>query len=129
MVKVIFHWPIIFEAMKWELVAYLKEECPVHDAGLRTSIRGKIAEDKLQIWMLNYGLYIEYGSFPHVVPIDALKKWCKDKLGDEKAAWAVQNKIKMYGTRPNNFIERTLKNNFVKCLVNALQVQGAVTVE
>ena len=42
--------------------------------------------------------YIYYGTKPHWAPIAPLKEWARWKLGDEKAAWAVQRSIAKYGT-------------------------------
>lgn len=41
---------------------------------------------------------VRTGSRPHVPPIGPLKKWAVWKLGDEKAAYAVQKSIAKHGT-------------------------------
>ena len=40
----------------------------------------------------------EIGSPPHFAPIEPLKEWARLKLGDERAAYAVQKKIAREGT-------------------------------
>jgi hypothetical protein len=95
--QVKFNWNIIFAAMQFELVAALKENCPTHDGSLKQSINAKISNEVLSIYMLNYAMYVEKGTAPHFAPIDALKKWARDKLGDEKLAYALQKHISLYG--------------------------------
>lgn len=41
---------------------------------------------------------IEFGTKPHAVSPNKLKDWARLKLGDEKAAYAVAQKIKKEGT-------------------------------
>jgi hypothetical protein len=41
---------------------------------------------------------VRTGTRPHWAPIDVLKRWARWKLGDEKAAYAVQRSIAYYGT-------------------------------
>lgn len=53
---------------------------------------------------LQYAAPLEFGTSPHAVPIDPLKKWAKRKLGDEDAAWAIANKIKKEGTNAHPFM-------------------------
>ncbi len=48
--------------------------------------------------------YILFGTRPHWAPIAPLQRWAKWKLGDEKAAYAVQASIARHGT--SVFIER-----------------------
>lgn len=47
---------------------------------------------------------VEYGSAPHYPPIEPLKNWARRVLGDEGAAYAVQQKIGKYGTPPRPFV-------------------------
>lgn len=53
---------------------------------------------------LQYASAIEYGSRPHAVPYEPLKKWASRKLGDENAAYAIAQKIKKEGTNPHPFM-------------------------
>ena len=45
-----------------------------------------------------HAMIIRTGTRPHWAPIDALKRWAAWKLGDEKAAYAIQRSIAYYGT-------------------------------
>jgi hypothetical protein len=45
-----------------------------------------------------HALIVRTGTRPHWAPIRALKRWAARKLGDEKAAYAVQRSIAYYGT-------------------------------
>lgn len=47
---------------------------------------------------------VEHGSVPHYPPIEPLKGWARRVLGDESAAYAVQQKIGKYGTKPQPFV-------------------------
>ncbi len=69
--------------------------------------------------------YIQTGTKPHWVPIEPLKAWAARKLGDEKAAYAVQRRIAgmvegrpggtsvwaehLYGTMANRFQMRVMQ--------------------
>jgi len=121
------NWPIIFESMQWLLVEELKRRVPVHDGDLRTSIKGKIRNKELLIYMLSYGLDLEYGTLPgRWVSVDDLKKWCKDKWGSEYLAEVLQSHIYLYGTKPHPFIRETLIQEFPRILADALKTPGAV---
>ncbi|QQE80929.1 HK97 gp10 family phage protein [Alicyclobacillus sp. SO9] len=63
---------------------------------------------------IKYGPYVEYGTRPHMPPVDALKSWTAKKFrlareskANKRAAWALAMKIKRSGTRPNPFMGRT----------------------
>lgn len=49
--------------------------------------------------------FVEEGTTPHPPPIDPLKKWARRVLGDESAAWAVQQKIAEEGTDAQPFVQ------------------------
>ena len=51
-----------------------------------------------------YAEFVERGTGPHYPPIEPLKKWARRVLGDEGAAYAVQQKIGKHGTKPQPFI-------------------------
>jgi len=122
------NWDIIFEGMQWLLIEELKRRAPVHDGELRRSIRGSIKNEELLIYMVGYAINVEFGSKPHWTSVDNLKKWAKDKLGDEKLAYALQRHIAMYGTKPHPFIRETLIQEFPRILADSLKIPGAVEV-
>ena len=121
-------WDLIFEAMKWGLSAELQRRCPTHDSGLRQSIKTMVEDDMLLTYMLDYGIYVEYGTMPHWTSVENLKKWAKDKLGDEKLAYALQRHIALSGTKPHPFIRETIQQEIPKILATALRTAGAVSV-
>lgn len=60
-------------------------------------------------WSAEHASFIEYGSDPHVPPMEPIKRWAKRKLGlDDKEAEAlaykIVNKIGKYGQEPKPFI-------------------------
>ncbi len=118
------NWDLIFNAMSIDLVARLKEKVPVHDGDLKKSIRAKIIKNELQIYMLSYWEPVEFGSNPHWTSIDNLKKWAKDKLGDEKAAYGLQKHIAKYGTSPHPFIRPILDQDLKSILIKAIKSLG-----
>ena len=88
---------------------------------LQSSINFDITQEG-DVWtislnMAEQGKYLEYGTPPHMPPVDSLKGWAKRKLGDEKLAWAVAYSIKRRGTRPFPFIRPTF-NNEVTGIIN-----------
>lgn len=126
--KLKFNWDFIFENMKFYLIEELKRKCPVHDGDLKRSITAVIQDEKLLISALNYAIYVDEGTLPHFPPIEALKKWARDKLGNENLAWAVQKKIGLYGTKPSWFIRDTIEQELPGILARALRIPGAIEV-
>ena len=51
---------------------------------------------------------MEYGTKPYWMPIDPLKEWARRKLGDEKAAYAIQKSIAKKGIRAQPFMRPAL---------------------
>jgi hypothetical protein len=127
--KVNINWDIVLEAMSLLLTEELARRCPKHDGTLLNSISGKVDKDSLKIYMAQYALSLEFGARPHWTSVDNLKKWAKDKLGDENAAYALQKHIAKFGTKPHPFIRETLEQEFVNLLGKALKTKGAVEVE
>jgi hypothetical protein len=80
---------------------------------LRDSIKVK---KQGKVWIIEaeapYAEEVEFGSFPHHVPIKPLKEWAKQKLGDEGAAYAVQKKIAEKGTRAQPFMDPAMFQSF-----------------
>lgn len=119
------NWENIFEAMGVLLVERLKEDCPRHDGELKKSIRGKVLDAHTYgIYMLNYALPVEYGTVPHPVNPEWLRKWCRDKLGDEDARFALANYIKKHGTQPHPFIRPILDLELKQIMITAIKSLG-----
>jgi hypothetical protein len=123
-----FNWFQILDHMQFGLIESLKKNSPTHDGDLRKSLSSDVTDTQLTVYAIYYALYVEEGTMPHFPPIDALKKWCKDKLGDENAAYAVQKKIGLYGTKPTWFIRDTLEQELLRLLVEALKQPGAIEI-
>lgn len=56
-----------------------------------------------------HAMYIEYGTHPHMPPVDAIKAWASRKhiVSEkelERVAWAIAMKIKKDGTQPQPFL-------------------------
>jgi hypothetical protein len=79
--------------------------------------------------MVDYAIYVNEGTAPHWTSVDNLKKWCKDKWGDENLAYALQKHIATYGTKPTKFIQETLEQHLPNLLAEALKTKGAVEIE
>lgn len=75
----------------------------------------------ITIDMAEHGRYINYGTPPHMPPVEALEGWAQRKLGDKKLAWALAYAIKKRGTRPFPFITVTLHQDFPKILKKNLK--------
>jgi len=127
--KVLIKWDLVFEALKYKLENKLAENAPVHDAQLRNSIVGKVDGDVLKYYMVDYAIYVNEGTAPHWTSVDNLKKWCKDKWGDENLAYALQRHIALHGTEPSKFIQETIEQYVPDLLAEALKTKGAVEVQ
>ena len=57
---------------------------------------------------VEYGVYVEYGTKPHYVPITPLTGWAGRVLGDKSAAFAIRAKISKYGTPAQPFFRPSL---------------------
>ena len=69
--------------------------------GTQQDVRGRV------VWAQPYAQFVDEGTSPHFPPIAPLKRWARRVLGDESAAFAVQQKIGVSGTDPQKFSERT----------------------
>lgn len=81
--------------------------------------KGKWIE--ISISLEDYWKYVEYGTRPHFPPIEAIKKWIKvkpilprplknGKLPTEnQLAFLIARKISKVGTKPQPFLEPTIK--------------------
>jgi len=91
------------------------------DTGLlQSSIKGEVKNQTIEISMAEQGKWIEFGTPPHMPPVDALKGWARRKLGDEDLAWALAYAIKRRGTRPYPFIRPTFNNEVLKIVKSNL---------
>ena len=61
--------------------------------------------------LASHAIYIRMGTRPHWCPIGPLKPWALMKLGDEKAAYAVQRSIADFGTSRWQLYTRGMYSN------------------
>lgn len=80
----------------------------------RSGFVGKLSDG---VWVVKYYMpyssFIEYGTEPHMPPVEPLIEWAKIKLGmDEKeakkVAWAIAMKIAKEGTKPRPFLRNAI---------------------
>ncbi len=79
---------------------------PVDTGHLRNSIKVTSDGMTLTISMVNYGIYVEFGTPPHLIkPKD--KQALKFKAGGKEVFAKI---VRHPGTRPNPFIRNTIRN-------------------
>jgi len=81
----------------------------------------KVTNDGIEINMLERGKFLEFGTPPHMPPVEELEGWADRKLGDKDLAWAVAMGIKKRGTRPYPFIRPTFHQDANKIVKEELQ--------
>ena len=102
----------------------------VFNSHLKSSISAKPDGESVEISMLEYGKYLEYGM-PHVVDdFDGLKDWVRQKvLNDERAsdakveriAESIKKKIQTAGMIPFPFIRMTFQNELMDIIKKNLK--------
>lgn len=102
---------VLWKAMtKMEEIAKLK--APVDTGNLKNRIHLNPIQYGAKTYTLSdgveYGVYVEYGTKPHHVPITPLMGWAGRVLGDPKAAYAIRAKISQYGTQAQPFFRPAL---------------------
>jgi hypothetical protein len=105
-----------------ELVAQLDRNDSVDTGLLKNSIRMELTDKKITIIMNGYGKNVEYGTpIGTKVSIEALKGWCKRKLGDEDLAFAVAKKIEEEGIEPRPFIRPVLHQKLPMIIARSIK--------
>jgi len=79
---------------------------PVDTGRLRNSIKVIPSSEGITIWMADYGMFVEFGTPPHVIKPKS-KQALKFKSGN-KVVFA--KKVQHPGSRPNPFIRNTIQN-------------------
>lgn len=102
---------VLWKAMtKMEEIA--KQKAPVDTGNLKNRIHLSPIQFGAKEYVLSdgveYGVYVEYGTKPHQVPITPLIGWASRVLGDKNAAYAVRAKISMKGTPAQPFFRPAL---------------------
>ena len=103
----------ILEAGGFMVEADAKRLCPVDTGRLRASIHTRKESWNTVIvgTDVEYAPYVEYGTPPHMPPVEALKSWASRHKMGEKAAWALAKKIEKLGTQPQPFMRPALRAN------------------
>jgi len=90
---------------------------PVDTGRLRNSIRVTADGNTLTISIVDYALFVEFGTSPHIIkPKD--KQALKFKAGGE---FIFAKEVHHPGTRPNPFIRNTLRNKLGKIIQEEIQ--------
>ena len=71
-------------------------------------------ETRIVRWTAPYGFSVEYGSEPHMPPVDAIERWVIRKLGKKgkeakSMAWAISYSIKAHGTEAHPFLRPAIQ--------------------
>ena len=107
-----------------------KRNAPVDTGRLRASITVEDVEHPLRRKIragnakVRYAAAVEYGSKAHTPPIEPLKAWSKRVLGDEGAAYAIQETISKRGTSAQPFMGpawESEKSEYVRRVRDALR--------
>lgn len=98
-----------------EISNELKIAVPVDTARLRSSIKVFSEGNTLKIFMADYGKHVEFGTLPHTITPKNKKAlfW--------KGAKHPVKKVNHPGTRPNNFIRRTIRRKLPGIITKNIQ--------
>ena len=86
----------------------MAKECPVDNGDLRNSIDVSIVNGSLIVKMHDYGIYVEYGTAPHIIEAKPGNTLHWKSGGKDIFAKRVMHP----GTMANPFIRRTFFNKF-----------------
>jgi len=128
--KIDIDYALLFKHMQHDLVREIARRAPQYDMDLIASLAPQITSEGtpvLEILGEHYAIYLERGNIPFVSDdTDKLKRWCKDKLGNENAWYMVFQHIKKQGVRPQKFMTQTLNEEITLIIAKALQQPGVV---
>lgn len=92
---------------------------------LKNNIKYKISDNKLELIMPDYAVFVEYGRKPgKQPPLNAIYKWCESKGIPTGAAYPIARKIGKEGMEPKPFLHSIddekgdLLKDIAKLLVN-----------
>lgn len=106
--------PSIARRMQNELVLV----SPVDTGRLRNSIKVKVTDRGITIWMVEYAKFVEFGTPPHIIkPKDKKALKFKVKRGGKNI---FAKKVKHPGTRPNPFIRNTIQNKLQNIIIEEI---------
>lgn len=95
------------------ILADSQDKVPVDEGMLKKS--GHINDEYLNkevVYDAPYAVFVEFGTSPHMPPLQPIEDWVRRKRGDlgvkdgeiKKVARAIQMKISKYGTNPKPFL-------------------------
>ena len=101
--------------------------CPVDTGRLRNSIKVRETPGGVIIWMADYGMFVEFGTVPHIIK-PGQKKALKFEVGKSERLGKKGSKknivfakeVKHPGTRPNPFIRNTIMNKLKQIIEEEL---------
>ena len=103
-----------------EGISYMRDSAPEASGHLKKKMEYdvKIVGDKVVLTFTypSYVKWIEFGSPPHMPPVDKIKEWCIDKGIPKRAAFPIALGIKAKGTRAQPFIRHYFNNRYKKKL-------------
>ena len=115
---------------KWavanDLRTTLVSNCPVDTGRLKNSIKVEIVGSDIIIDMVDYALYVEFGTPPHIIRPKNKKAlhWKTGKPGSPGREDVFAKEVRHPGTRPNPFIRNTFKKDFITIIKNNADLLG-----
>lgn len=100
----------------------LVRNAPVDNGRLKNSIKVRLEDNKIKVYIVDYAIFVEYGTQPHIIrPKNA--KALKFKK-DNKTVFAKE--VHHPGTKANPFMRNTFYHEFTKIVEkNAIKHLGA----
>ncbi|MCK5216586.1 MAG: hypothetical protein KAJ93_02295 [Methanosarcinales archaeon] len=105
------------------ILADSQDKVPVDEGMLKKS--GHINDEFLNkevVYDAPYSVFVEFGTSPHMPPLQPIEEWVRRKRGDlgvkdseiKKVARAIQMKISKYGTDPKPFLRPAYDDSQVR---------------
>ena len=118
-------WPLVVEGIGTDLIVELKRNCPVDTGRLKNSIKKNVKGNIILISMMDYALYVEFGTAPHIIrPVNAKALHWKQRGTGPRGGATVDDvfaKVVYHpGTAPQPFIRNTLRTQLGRIIKNNL---------
>ena len=102
------------EGIANDLVQELAQRVPVDTGMLKTSIRYRVNGENIDIVMAKHGLYVEFGTPPHIIKAKDAKALHWKSNGKDVFATQVNHP----GTRPQPFIRPTIRSRLKQIVID-----------
>ena len=104
----------------------LVQSCPVDSGRLKGSISWKPQGETIEISMVGYALYVEFGTPPHIIKPKTAKAlhWKVDSIGPrggKKETDVFAKVVKHPGTAPQPFIRATVRNHLRRIVMDNIR--------